>query len=224
MPHKLLQSTARVAVLGSILALSGSANASVILNYFVQPYTDTTISTCLPDSAPTLNCAFGSVGAFSSSLNLSPGVPVTTVLFPLTITVPANWAYAGQAAAVLPVVDFRYQDTISGATGTLEGAVRVDYEALGVGPSACAAISPEECGVYVFQVFGPDHFRDRAFSLEINPFNQFLGSPIEGGTVTLDVNATFTTPQPIPEPATAILILGAALFAAIVVQRRRTVA
>ena len=201
------------AALALFLIAEGSASGNIILSYSVQAWNDPTNATCLLNSGANATCTAGSVDAFSNTLTLVPGAAQTAVLFPLKLTVPANWGFNGQSSDVLPLVNFTFQDTVTGATGSFQSVAKGAYTFF---------LNPP--GFFVGEDVGPDDFASTGFTpanspelltLRIDPFSQSFAPLTVGSTVTVNVNATFTTPTPVPEPpaagllTTAVLVLGA---------------
>src|SRR5579863_10461341 len=117
------------AVCFAVLILGSTARGNVIVTYTVEPWVNPLVPDCTtstPASA-SLICATGSVGAYSNTITLAPGVPQTAILFPVIFTEPADGAMLIQSGPLLPTVDLSYTNTVTGQTGDISGQLTAEY-------------------------------------------------------------------------------------------------
>jgi hypothetical protein len=216
--------TGFVVILVLLFLAAGPASSSMIVTYSVQAWSDVTAPPCLPNSGDSATCSVATVGAYSNTLTLAPGVPQSAELFPVIVTVPANWVYPAQMGSLLPLVDFTFTDTATGAQSIFQAPVTAEYG---------LQLPPEPSDFFVFGPANPDDFIELGsggtagvefLQLRIAPaFSSAVAVPL-GGTVTFDVTAVFTTPIPASEPGSAALLAASslALCAASAMKRARS--
>jgi len=179
----------------ALLVLGATARGDIILSYSVDPWVNPFITDCTISSPGSPTCATGSVGAYSNTITLAPGVPQTAILFPVIFTEPANGAFLVQSGPLLPTVHLSYTNTATGQTGNFSAQLAAEY--------LTGSVSS------IYEQLGPDVFTAPGLALQIDPIST-LGPVVAGSAVTYNATGIFQDPLPIPEPSSWTLTVTAA--------------